>query len=65
MILHRQMEKLFMKTGLSIYKEDLYFIRPCYEKRFGIKPKEIIFNRCPVLREFFTLGALYLLKKNV
>ncbi|MCJ7813661.1 class I SAM-dependent methyltransferase [bacterium] len=60
----RNMERLFIQKGFEVLKKDLYLIRPCFEKRFGIKPKKIFLNRCPLLREFFTLGALYLLKNN-
>jgi len=64
MISIRKIEKIFNKTGFTIYKKDFYFIRPCFEKRFGLKPRKTILNNCPIFREVFTLGAIYLLKKN-
>ncbi len=64
MISLRNMEKLFFQKGFEIFKKDLYFIRPCFEKRYGIKPRKIFLNRCPLLRELFSLGALYLVKNR-
>lgn len=61
----REMEKMFSGAGFKIFNKDLYLIRPCYEKRFGLKSRKIFLNEWPLLREFFTLGAIYLLKKNV
>ncbi len=64
MISIKKMEKLFGKANLQIVKKDFYFIRPCFEKRFGWKPKKTIFNSIPIVKEVFTLGALYQLKKK-
>ncbi|MCK4447362.1 MAG: methyltransferase domain-containing protein [Candidatus Marinimicrobia bacterium] len=57
-------EKLFSKLKLSVLKRDLYFIRPCFKKRFGLKPRKIFLNKVPILNEIFSLGALYILKKR-
>ncbi len=64
MISIKKIEKLFKKAGLQIAKKDFYFIRPCFEKRFGWKPKKTVFNSVPLIKEIFTLGALYQLKKK-
>ncbi len=64
MISIKKIEKLFGKAGLEIERKDYYFIRPCFEKRFGWKPKKIIFNSIPLVKEVFTLGALYQLKRK-
>ena len=64
MISINKIEKLFDKAGLQIIKKDFYFIRPCFKKRFGWKPKKTVFNSIPIIKEVFTLGALYQLKKK-
>ncbi|MEE9430937.1 MAG: class I SAM-dependent methyltransferase [Melioribacteraceae bacterium] len=64
MIAINKIEKLFHKAELTIKQKDFYFIRPCFEKRFGWKPKKVIFNNIPILKEIFTLGALYQLGKK-
>jgi SAM-dependent methyltransferase len=64
MISIKKIEKLFKKAELQIAKKDFYFIRPCFEKRFGWKPKKTVFNSVPLIKEIFTLGALYQLKKK-
>ncbi|MBN2031131.1 class I SAM-dependent methyltransferase [bacterium] len=64
MISLKKIERMFSQIGFEILKKDMYFIRPSFEKRYGIKPRKTIFNRIPVIKEFCTLGALYLLKKN-
>jgi SAM-dependent methyltransferase len=64
MISIKKIEQLFDKAGLKIVHKDFYFIRPCFEKRFGWKPRKTIFNSLPLLKEIFTLGALYQLKRK-
>ncbi len=64
MISLKEIEWLFSKTGFEIFKKELYLIRPSFEKRYGIKSRRTILNRLPIMKEFFTLGALYLLKKQ-
>lgn len=62
MISIKKIEKYFKQTKLAIEKKDYYFIRPCFEKRFGWKPKKIFLRHIPIVKEIFTLGALYQLK---
>lgn len=64
MISIKKIENLFDKAGLEIEQKDYYFIRPCFEKRFGWKPKKTVFNSLPLIKETFTLGALYQLKRK-
>jgi SAM-dependent methyltransferase len=64
MIAINKIENLFKKADLKIKQKNFYFIRPCFEKRFGWKPKKTIFNSIPIVKEFFTLGALYQLRKK-
>jgi SAM-dependent methyltransferase len=64
MIAISKIESLFKRAKLIIKQKDFYFIRPCFEKRFGWKPKKIVFNNIPMLKEVFTLGALYKLGKK-
>jgi len=64
MIAINKIESLFKKAKLIIRQKDFYFIRPCFEKRFGWKPKKIVFNNILMLKEVFTLGALYKLAKK-
>ncbi len=58
-----KIEKLFRLANLKIEKKDLYLVRPCFEKRFGMKPAKTFLNKIPVLKEVFSLGALYQLRK--
>lgn len=64
MISIANIETLFTKAELTITKKSFYFIRPCFEKRFGWKRRITIFNSIPILKEMFTLGAIYLLEKE-
>ncbi|MCK4296783.1 MAG: class I SAM-dependent methyltransferase [Candidatus Marinimicrobia bacterium] len=59
----RKIEKLYKQVGFSIIDKKLYFIRPCFQKRFGLNPKILFLNKIPFINEFFSLGGLYLLKK--
>lgn len=64
MISINKIEKLFNKANLKIREKDFYFIRPCFEKRFGWKPRKTFLNSIPLIKEVFTLGALYQLKRK-
>ncbi|PID58419.1 MAG: hypothetical protein CR986_07895 [Ignavibacteriae bacterium] len=64
MISIQKIEKYFNKTNYKILKKDYYFIRPCFEKRFGWEPRKTFLSRIPILKEIFTIGALYILVKK-
>lgn len=55
-------EKMINQLELSILKKEFYLIRPCFESRFNLKRIKN-FLPLPVLKEIFTLGATYLLKR--
>jgi len=59
----RDFEKTIRDLGLGILKREFYLIRPCYESRFHLRRLKAPFSKNNVLREFFTLGALYCLTK--
>ncbi|PID28289.1 MAG: hypothetical protein CSB55_05680 [Candidatus Cloacimonadota bacterium] len=64
MISIRKIENYFKRTNYKILKKDYYFIRPCFEKRFGWKPRKLFLSKIPILKEMFTVGALYVLGKK-
>ena len=39
-------------------------VRPCFDFRYGIKKRKNFFRSIPILKEFFTLGALYVLEND-
>lgn len=58
------MENLFARAGFEILKKSLYFLRPAYEFRFGMKPVRNRLAAVPLLGPVFTNGASYLLVKR-
>lgn len=56
--------KVSKESGLVVEDAVLYFIKPHYETKFGLKPRRL--NRCiasvPWFRNFFCTGCLYLMK---
>ncbi len=63
MISIHSLEELFQQVHLKIHRKDYFLVRPCYQKRFGVTPRQTFLNKLPVLRETFSLGALYTLSK--
>ncbi|NOX48655.1 MAG: class I SAM-dependent methyltransferase [Chlorobi bacterium] len=58
-----RMERMLTQIGFHIEQEDLYIIRPCYERRFGWKCVKNPLSRIPVVREITTLGSLFVVSK--
>ncbi|NQV38590.1 MAG: class I SAM-dependent methyltransferase [Candidatus Marinimicrobia bacterium] len=56
-------EKLFRQIGFRVLQKDLFFIRPCYQKRFGWQPKRNQLAQIPLFDELLTLGAIFILTK--
>jgi len=56
-------ERLFRDCGLHIKRKDYYLIRPYYGIRFGLTPRKTFLNKLPVVKEMFSLGALYILNR--
>ncbi len=54
------------ETGLTIQKEEFYFINPHYEIKFGLKPRKLFpaIGKIPGFRNFFTTSCFYLLQKK-
>ncbi|MBU0711500.1 class I SAM-dependent methyltransferase [bacterium] len=59
----RNFEKMIATLHLNTNKRELFLIRPCYESRFHLRRMKAPFSKNMVLREYFTLGALYCLTK--
>lgn len=57
--------KLVESIGYQIIDQQLYFINPHYEVKFGLSPRKLsrIISSIPYLRNFFSTSCFYLLKK--
>ena len=53
------------RTGYQIVNEQLYFINPHYETKFGLLPRKLnkIISTIPHLRNFFSTSCFYILKR--
>lgn len=49
------------RTGFSISSQQLYFINPHYETKFGLKPRKLnpLLGKIPWLRNFFCTSCFY------
>ncbi|MCD6375408.1 MAG: class I SAM-dependent methyltransferase [Caldisericaceae bacterium] len=58
-------ERILKKTGYQILHRRLYLFNPIYRYKFGLKPREQFawLGFLPYLRDFFTTGVYYLVKK--
>jgi len=59
----RNFEKKVAYVHLNIDNRELFLIRPCYESRFHLRRMKSPFSKNMLLRELFTMGALYCLTK--
>ena len=59
-------EKISRESGYAIAHKKHYLFNPIYEYKFGVKPREQvgIIKNIPWLRNFFTTGVYYLLRKQ-
>jgi len=59
-----KMEKIAKDNGYEIAVRDFYIIRPVYKMKFGLNPFKLPFGKNnKILRNYFSLEALYILKK--
>lgn len=57
-------EKLIRTAGLRIYKKNIYFLRPAFKIRYGLPIiRSGIMAHIPIINEFITSGAEYILRK--
>lgn len=54
------------ETGYEIVSEQLYFINPHYEVKFGISPRKLnkLVSAIPYLRNFFSTSCFYILRRT-
>jgi SAM-dependent methyltransferase len=52
------------KAGFTVKAEQLYFINPHYESKFGLKPRKLtpLIGKIPYLRNFFSTSCLFLIQ---
>lgn len=55
-------KKILNRTGLKIYKQRYFSVRPSHQIRYGVKTLRSPFGSIPFLREFLVLGTCYILK---
>ncbi len=57
---------LVNSTGYRIISQQLYFINPHYEVKFGLAPRKLnkIISSIPYLRNFFSTSCFYILEKE-
>lgn len=60
----KKMEHLFYRSKFDILKKGLFFSRPAYRFRYGIPTFRNPVVWLPGLREIFTNGALFVLKRS-
>lgn len=58
--------KLVENTGYQIINQQLYFINPHYEVKFGLSPRKLskTISSIPYLRNFFSTSCFYILRKT-
>ncbi len=56
--------QVMRRTNYEIISQQLYFINPHYETKFGLKPRKLnkIIARIPYLRNFFSTSCFYLVR---
>ena len=57
---------LVKQTGYHIVDQQLFFINPHYEVKFGLSPRKLgrVLSSISYLRNFFSTSCFYLLKTN-
>ena len=58
--------RIAQQTGYRIINQELYFINPHYETKFGLKPRKLnkIIARIPYFRNIFSTSCFYILKPS-
>ena len=61
----QRFKRICRKNNLTVLKQQLFFINPNYEVKFKLKPRKVlpVFN-IPVIRDFYTTTAYFILKKG-
>lgn len=57
-------KKLIYSQNLNIEQEKYFSIRPSHEIRYGWKTRESVLGEIPIIREFTSLGTVYILTSN-
>lgn len=59
-----QFRSIALQQGYHIVSQQLYFINPHYEVKFGLTPRKLspVLSRIPYLRNFFTTSCFYILQ---
>lgn len=57
--------RIVREAGYEIIDQQLYFINPHYEVKFGLSPRKLgkVLSSVPYLRNFFSTSCFYLLRK--
>lgn len=57
-------KRIIRGTGYRIVHEQLYFINPHYETKFGLSPRKLnkLISRIPYVRNYFSTSCFYILK---
>lgn len=60
------LRSLVRQTGYQIVDQQLFFINPHYEVKFGLSPRKLgkVISSVPYLRNFFSTSCFYLLRKG-
>ncbi len=59
-----KMENIAVKEGYKVEYREFFLIRPVFKMKFGLNPIKLPFARnLKILRNYFSLEALYILKK--
>lgn len=55
--------RLIARNGFRIVREQLYFINPHYEVKFGLRPRRLtpLIGKIPWIRNFFSTSCFYLI----
>lgn len=61
-----QFRRYAKNNGYVVFQETLYLINPHYEIKFHLKPRKLhpFIAKLPFIRNFFTTGCFYLLRKK-
>ncbi len=60
-----KLTKAALNTDYSVFKQEYYLLRPVFKMKFGLPPVKITpLARLPLVRNFFSLEAAFILKKN-
>lgn len=57
-------KKIVNRTGYEILNQQLYFINPNYQTKFGLKPRKLYkwLSHVPYIRDYFSTSCFFLIK---